>query len=648
MMMKKFILIFISVMFCRAVGFSQEKLVPLNGNINLMYHSPQAQKNNSLQKITSLYDTLPFFDDFYYASRSIYPSGTHWVDSSTYVNTGFAIAPPSIGVVTFDGLNKKGYPYNLTAQPIVSAAADTLTTRPISLGTQLTYSYSAADSIALTFLYQRGGFGENPEVNDSLIVDFYKPLYPVVSGTVTNYGAWFRVWSTKGSNSLPGNDTMFKRAFIRITDTAYFHNGFKFRFRNKATTSGSVDHWNVDYINLKKNYLRTDTVYDEVALGYMPRPILKNYSAMPYYQYQSTEMGTKFSNFIRNNAVGTVKNTNYEYIISDENNTPLYSYGSSATNAGNVNPFVTRGWDSVATHKSPPVNYTISPFSDSSRIYVRHIINSNPDVWKYNDTIYQKFEFNNYYAYDDGSAEAGYYLNTYGAKLALRFTLNVADTLHGLDIYFNPITQGNLIQATTYRMYLWGDGGGSPGTVIRRDSVAYPKYLQIGHNQMPRYFYTTPIILNPGTYYCGIVQTTNQQLNIGFDRNFDHKDALYYDVTGFWQQSAIPGSIMIHPIVGPAARALVGIKESESKKESSVKIYPNPASDKLFIETKNINEYNDCKVELYSILGNKLNEEELGNNVKEISLSEYAAGMYFIVIKQNNKVVSQNKFIISR
>ncbi|MBL7895138.1 MAG: T9SS type A sorting domain-containing protein [Bacteroidia bacterium] len=646
--MRKIILILMSVMFCKEIAFSQEKLVPLNGNINLMYHSPQAQKNNSLQKVTALYDTLPFFEDFYYASRSIYPSGTHWTDSSVYVNTGFAIAPPSIGVATFDGLNRKGYPYNLTAQPVVSAAADTLTSRPISLGVQSSYTYSAADSLALTFLYQRGGFGENPEVNDSLIVDFYKPLYPVVTGTVTNYGAWFRVWSTKGSNSLPGNDTMFKRAFIRIKDTAYFHNGFKFRFRNKATTSGSVDHWNVDYINLKKNYLRTDTVYDEVALGYMPRPILKNYSALPYYQYQSTEMGTKFSNFIRNNAVGVVKNTNYEYAIMDENYSVLHTFGGSSSNAGNVNPFVTRGWDSVATHKSPPVNYTISPFSDSSRIYVRHIINSNPDVWKYNDTIYQKFELNNYYAYDDGSAEAGYYLNTYGAKLALRFTLNVTDTLHGLDIYFNPITQGNLIQATTYRMYLWSDGGGSPGTVIRRDSVAYPKYLQIGHNQMPRYFYTTPIILNPGTYYCGIVQTTNQQLNIGFDRNFDHKDALYYDVSGFWQQSAIPGSIMIHPIVGPSARALVGIKETENKKESSVKIYPNPTSDKLFIETKNINECNDCKIELYSVLGNKLNEEELGNGVKEIALSEYAAGMYFIVIKQNNKVVSQNKFIISR
>ena len=105
---------------------------------------------------------------------------------------------------------------------------------------------------------------------------------------------------------------------------------------------------------------------------------------------------------------------------------------------------------------------------------------------------------------------------------------------------------------------------------------------------------------------------------------------------------------MIHPVVGPSARALVGIKETENKIESSVKIYPNPASDKLFIETKNISECNDCKIELYSVLGNKLNEEELGNGVKEISLSEYAAGMYFIVIKQNNKVVSQNKFIISR
>lgn len=642
---------FILLCFISGNSFAQEALKPLGGNINLIHYNPgQSLDKNYLNKVAAVNDTLPFFEDFYYAPNSPYPTGNHWTDSSVYINTGFALAPPSIGVASFDGLNRKGYPYNLSASPVVSAAADTLTSKPFNLLTQSGYTFSPADSIGLTFLYQKAGFGENPEVNDSLILEFYKPLYPVVTGTVTNYGYWFMVWSKRGTNSPTVGDSTFKRAFVRIKDTAYFHDGFKFRFRNKATTSGSVDHWHLDYINLKKNYFLTDTVYNEVAFGYMPRPILKNYSSMPYYQYNASEMGLKFSNFIRNNAVGVVKNTNYEYSIHDASGTMLSSYGAGASNTGNANPFVTRGWDSVLTHKNPPVNYTLSPMTDSTFFYVKHVISSNPDVWKYNDTIYQRLEFNNYYAYDDGSAEAGYYLNQPGAKTAVRYSINVTDTLHAMDIYFDPIVEGNLVQAFSFRMYVWEDGGGQPGIVKLKDSLVYPKYLQIGHNKMPRYFLTSPLILSPGTtYYFGVQQTSSQKMNIGFDRNFNHSNTLFYDVTGTWQQSAIPGSIMIHPVMGPAARALVGINETANQpKEGLIKVYPNPANDKLFIATSGLEKQNTYEIELYSVLGTQLQSTVLENGQTELNLQEYAAGLYFVVLKQNNTFLSQQKFIISR
>lgn len=629
---------------------AQEQLAPLNANINLMYYNPSNTLDKNYQnKITAVNDTLPFFEDFYYAPNSQFPTGNHWIDSSVYVNTGFAIAPPSIGVATFDGLNQKGYPYNITAPSAVSYAADTLTSRPFNLFVQSGYNFSPADSLGLTFLYQRAGFGENPFATDSLILDLFKPLYPVITGTTTTYGYWFRVWSSRGINNPPPYDSAFKRAFIRIVDSAYFHDGFKFRFRSKSNGSGNVDHWNVDYINLKKNYTKTDTVYNEVALGYMPRPILKNYSSMPYYQYNSNEMGSKFSCFIRNNSVGLVKNTNYEYSIINSAGTTLSSYGAGSSNTGNANPFVTRGWDSVLTHKNPPVNYTISPMTDSTYFYVKHVISSNPDVWKYNDTIYQRLAFNNFYAYDDGSAEAAYYLNQPGSKSALRFTLNVTDTLRAMDIYFVPFYDGNLVQASSFRMYLWSDGGGQPGTVLRKDSAVYPKYLKIGRNEPPRYFFTSPIVLSPGTYYFGMQQSGNQPLYLGFDRNLDHKDALFYDATGFWQQSTIKGSIMMHPVLGHSTRAWVGIKETENKiKEGLIKIYPNPANDKIFISATGLTKQNNYTIELLSVLGNQLYNAPLESSLSEINISEYAAGLYFVVLKQNNSILSHQKFIISR
>lgn len=646
---------FITAIFISLKLSAQEFIKAPGGNINLFYGPAlKPLSTNPHQKIAAVSDTLPFFEDFYYAPNSAYPSGNHWVDSSVYINSGFAIAPPSIGVATFDGLNKKGYPYNIAATAIISAPADTLTSRPINLYTKGTYTFSPVDSVGISFHYQAGGFGENPTSNDSLILELYKPLKPVISGTNTLYGAWTRVWSVRGSNSIPINDTIFKRAFVRISDTAYFHDGFRFRFRNRATGAGSADHWHVDYISLKTNLFKTDTSYNDVTFGYMPRHILKNYSVMPFNQYQASEMGTKFSNFIRNNAIGPkadslilTRNVNYEYSIYSSNMTLLNNYG--ALNAANVRPFWSHGWMKAASHANPPLSYTINPLTDSTFFIIKHIVNTTPDIWRYNDTIVEKLPFNNYYAYGDGSAESVYYHNTYGAKDAIRITLNVTDTLRALDIFFDPFIDGNIVKSSQFRMYLWQNSSGQPGTILRRDSAMKPIYLDHGYNKIPRYFFTTPMILSPGTYFVGMQQITNQPLYVGFDRNVDHKSALFYDVGSGWTQSAIKGSLMIHPVFGEANKALVGIQEQVTKsKEGFIKVYPNPANDKLFISAADLNNRDHYTLELYSLLGNKLADVAVENTTTELNLNDYAAGIYFVTLKQNNQPIANQKFIISR
>ncbi len=620
---------------------AQEYIKAPGGNINLFYGPIPIAKNTAEQKISAVSDTIPFFEDFYYAPNSPYPSANHWTDSSVYVNTGFAIAPPSIGVATFDGLNKKGYPYNIAAPPTISASADTLTSKPINLYTNPlnTYTYSPVDSVGISFLFQMEGFGENPSDKDSLVLDLYKPKQKT----------WNRVWSKRGNNTIPLNDTMFKKVFVRISDTAYFHDGFRFRLRNKATGAGSADHWHVDYIRLKTNIYKTDTTYDDATFGYMPRPILKNYSEMPFNQFIPAEMGTTFSNFIRNNNVGVVKNCNYEYSIYSSNMTLLHSYGTGLSNSGNVNPFVTRGWDSVLTHKSPPLNYTLSAMTDSTFFIIKHALNKT-DQFRHNDTIVQKLVFNNFYAYDDGSAESVYYHNTFGAKDAIKYTLNVTDTLRALDIFFDPFYDGNLIKNSFFRMYVWSDGGSGPGPVIRKDSAMKPVYLDHGYNKLPRYFFTTPMTLGPGTYYIGMQQVTSQSLCVGYDRNIDRRTKHYYDVGFGWTQSSIKGSLMIHPVFGEPNRALVGIDEQTTvkRKEGFINVYPNPANDKLFITAEELNNKDEYTLELYSMLGGKLVEVNIENTTTEISLNDYSSGIYFVTLKQNNTPVANKKFIISR
>jgi len=69
------------------------------------------------------------------------------LDSNVYINTGFAIAPISLGVATFDGLNKNGYAYNIDVPANYSGPADVLTSNYINLEATNTHIYSPADSI---------------------------------------------------------------------------------------------------------------------------------------------------------------------------------------------------------------------------------------------------------------------------------------------------------------------------------------------------------------------------------------------------------------------------------------------------------------------------------------------------------------------
>ena len=83
---------------------AQENLRPLRSNLGYLYNTTEESRytqSNIKNKQQAFSLTLPFVEDFFYATTAHYPKTTLWKDSNVYVNTGFAIAPPSIGVATF-------------------------------------------------------------------------------------------------------------------------------------------------------------------------------------------------------------------------------------------------------------------------------------------------------------------------------------------------------------------------------------------------------------------------------------------------------------------------------------------------------------------------------------------------------------------
>jgi len=613
---------------------SQEEFVlPLSTNINYYIKNPflvPSTNTINTQKTLSTSLSLPFFDDFYYAYKQTYPDASKWQDSSVYVNYGYAKYPISLGVATFDGLNKRGLPYKNIISSTASEDADTLTSQPINLLSNGSYTYTPADSVALVFYYQRMGNGDNPESSDSLILDFYKPAQNIWQN---------RVWSITGSNIAPVNDSTFTKVHIYITDTAYFHDGFKFRFRNKATPVGSVDHWHLDYIKLDKNLYTTDTIIDDAAFYYMSTPLLKNYSAMPYNHFKPSEMASNIRNCIKNNNKYTTKNVNYQFNIYDGSYNFLYNY-----NGGSAN--VAPGVNTVTVHQKPTFSYTLNP-TDTTRYFTKHFINTMPDTWAYNDTIIQCTPLTNYFAYDDGQAELGYYLKFFGTQVAQRYTLNVQDTLRAMDLFFIPVNNININNKNLFRIAVWSSNSGQPGSLIYRDSLMDPKFLDWGYNYLPRYYLTKPLVLSPGTYFFGIQvypPSSQYTVTIGLDVNYDHSNATYYNSTGTWYPSSVKGSLMMHPVFGDSAKA-VSVESLTSHKQYSFTLYPNPLDDskELYIQTNYTGKFS---IRILTMLSQVVySEDNLFENT-QLTLPNLSTGVY--IVQMISKDGIWNKKIIVR
>ncbi|MBC8046525.1 MAG: T9SS type A sorting domain-containing protein [Fimbriimonadaceae bacterium] len=624
--------------FCVTKLFAQETL------LNLKYNSAlfnEEKKIGDFRDIGLTRDTLclPFFDDFSNTSvfldsvdaicndtvyngniSSVYPNHLFWVDSGAYINRTYPILPPTYGVATLDGLNKFGKPYNDEDD---YGIADTLTSKPVFLGGSL------IDTVYLSFYYQPGGFGEFPEEPDSLILQF--------KDAGEN---WNTVWSA--TNTQGDVNQEFKIKMIAVADSLLF-DGFQFRFRNYASIFGNNDHWNIDYVFLDDNRSYDDTIFRDVSFISDPTSFLKNYQQMPWNQFkdfQAEEINDEVSIQIVNNYNDTV-NTSYSYEAFEK-----YSSEAIATSGLPVSINFDPASTFTIVFPTFTIPSTISGYDeDSLTTTFKYIINPASDIKRINDTLYYDKAFYNYYAYDDGTAEKAYALEGVGAKLAMHYKTNVPDTIKEIYIHW-AFVDGNKSNLF-FSLIVWED---IDTTLLSADeSILYqadfltPKYVD-SVNGFYVYRLTdflgnpTPVVVD-GDFYVGWLQTQSDFLNVGFDVHNDASSNVYYNVSGIWQQSVLPGAIMIRPQVGGNYSVYEEISEQHSE-SSYINVFPNPVQNKLTVE-KNIS---NARYQIIDYSGRILQEELLQNN--SVNTANLISGFYILKIQdiQSGKVYF-SKFI---
>ncbi|HSW67104.1 MAG TPA: hypothetical protein VLH16_00845, partial [Bacteroidales bacterium] len=558
---------------------AQEIIVPLHDNP--MLKNTVSERSATLKSLPQLL-MIPFNDDFSDAAH--FPDQILWSDSDVFVNQNFPKFPPTLGVATFDVLDQFGEIYHAATANIF--IADYLTSRPLRLDSTLVgaqmHRLTPADSIILSFYYQPGGHGFAPDPSDSLVVEFYLDHY------VDSLKRWVRVWSASGQQLEPFREqhgNYFGYAEIRITDTAFMKPGFRFRFFNYASIripaapsrQSNRDFWHIDDVYINRNRTSGDRSRLDVAFVNQPGSLLKNFYAMPYRQYKQNsvnEMGFNLQVLISNRS-NINQPSSYRYEVRNaagalisKHETPVLSFL----------PYHTSGYVNQPEVAQPPVNLIFPSYNQpSASFFVEHIITHHgtltPDR---NDTVRFVQTFSNEFAYDDGSAEAGYGLNFQGGMLAYRFRLNTPDTLTAIRMFFNR-TINNASQQF-FRLKVWNEFGGRPGQLIYSQENLRPQYHE-GLNVFHEYQIEQPVFIEnnsfPGlVFYIGWEQFTDDLLNIGFDHNTNSSGNILYLLSGQWYNTMFEGSLMMRPVFGTL---LLGTDQPPEPQKLMV-IYPNPVS----------------------------------------------------------------------
>lgn len=462
---------------------------------------------------------------------------------------------------------------------------------------------------------------------------------------------WNRVWHSNGCSLdswLTENPLQyFKQVLIPITDEQYFRNNFQFRFRNYASLdldswssnnivgwTSNCDQWHIDYIRLDVDRSQNDFYPNDVAFVSPTTSALQLYQSMPWNQYRSSDMASHFQNDLSNLSAST-KNTAYHYSVR-KNGANVYT---SLENNENAHPFHTNGLHDYSYHANPAIDFMYEyDNQDSATFIITHIFRMEGanDELKENDTCVFEQKFYNYYAYDDGTAEAGYcLLSSEGnpeSSVAVQFKLAQPDTLRCVRMWFNQTLNDENVDYFTLKV--WDDIDGKPGEEIYSLPAQLPQFAT-DFLDFVNYYPEEPIPVS-GTFYIGFTQTHNTQLNLGFDQNNDARGHFFYKTSNDWRESFYKGAPMIRPVLG-AAYDHSGV---QTRKVSDIRIYPNPTEDKVFVD------FDDMEILQYQLLdicGRILENKTLSQPY--IQLGEYVPGMYILKIYKDKKLLSTEKII---
>ncbi|MBC8152542.1 MAG: T9SS type A sorting domain-containing protein [Bacteroidetes bacterium] len=505
--------------------------------------------------------TLPFFDDF---STSLnQPDPALWVTGSgVLINNTLPVNQPTVNVATFDGVNARGVPYVFSGDGLAYGPTDTLTAQPIDVST-----YTTADSVYLSFYWQQKGLGDLPDVEDSLRLQFRGPD-----------GAWRTVWRQSGG--VFGNN--FVQQFVQVTPP-YFHAAFQFRFQSFGKQSGSFDQWHIDYLYMNRGRSRFDRFIKDVACRQAVSPYLRRYTAMPLRQYllnPAAETADSVTTDI-NNLFNNFNFTTFRFTVRDQVSGRLVQDSQQSSSA--LIPSLS---SQRKSHKPTPL--TSAPGRRAilrAKFDVLTTDDQNPSIptinLRRNDSISGVTVLDNYYAFDDGSAENGLKINLGQSTVVMQFPATGSDTISAVRLCLVP--NGENQTGQVFSVGIYANNGGFPGQALGQQ--AFPAMYGTERNGFIDYVFDRSVVVQD-TFYVGYTQVSNDSyLSVGFDRNTPFTRQIFLRLGGSsssrWEKNTtVQGALMLRPVMGGSTSSTLVTATPEAV-STALRVYPNPTRGQL-------------------------------------------------------------------
>jgi hypothetical protein len=554
--------------------------------------------NLSVKKAAVMPVQLPFEDDFSYNSR--WPNPALWADSNVFINQTQAQSPITLGVASFDGLDKFGFAYNLNRQ--ATDTADVLTSREINLS-------NPTDSVFISFYYQAGGLSEPPSTEDSLALSFWN----------SNDSTWRSAWSVFGGNRAP-----FEQVLVYVP-TQFYSGTFKFRFTSYGSQAGTFDVWHIDYVRLDDQRTSKDFTLQDIAFTRPHPSLLQNYEALPWFHVDRIVNLAQVAkpdirlHYRRNVDTLTSRPSLFlgEFNIR-ENGNLLDQNGQPDANlddSHNALEEVRFPVPDTADGGRARLSFLPASMNQETTIVSTQTYSGGNQTYTANDTVVKHQHFKNYYAYDDGSAERAIeILNNDDGFIVQRYNLLGSDTLKGIYLYFAPAFYN--VENNGFTIIALENNNGLPGaTLFESDSVYEPVYTE-SNFYLPYALDSSEqtAVLNQ-TVFIGIKQTTNTPLTLGYDANTSFVTTAFYGATNDLFQSFFPGTRMMRPYFRYQPQDL-SAPEPKLTLAPQFSLYPNPAHDIIKLQSHNPRvPLGDLRYGVYDLRGSQVASGAAANHL---------------------------------